>query len=393
LFTVKTVFRIDRPLTSYYPNPPAKSFLLIKVDFCLSGVGAKARRHCTKERKLKLAKQRESAKNSVKIPSSEMKDEFIIVERIFSHNEDSMTIGLANIRAIVPDIEANKDKMARAVEIFKSKGVNVAIFPEFSFSGYFWEDTKACRRYMDRAVIENHTEWIDKTLKPMIDDELRPIVFNNLRKASKEKYFNATFILVEPEEFDYLKEENMYNKIFLPPLEKIYTETGGDDRLVVDTKWGRFGFTTCYDFLFSQLLLEYAKIDKVDAIIQIASWRSLARRDYPGMNVGSDTYYGYLWDTVMPAKSATNQVWTIACNAVGAHGITGAHFWGGSGIWAPSGIKLLQASHLNEELLIIHNVDIKGQRVLEKDDFNYALDFESIHRAVHGKRTFTRIEG
>jgi predicted amidohydrolase len=111
------------------------------------------------------------------------------------------------------------------------------------------------------------------------------------------------------------------------------------------------------------------------------------------MNVGTDTYYGYLWDTVLPAKSAVNQVWTIACNAVGTHGITGAHFWGGSGIWSPSGMNLLQASHINEELLIIHNVDIKGQRAREKDDFNYALDFESIYRPLQGQRTFTRIKG
>ena len=304
-----------------------------------------------------------------------------------------MTIGLANIRAIVPDIEANKDKMARAIDIFKAKKVNVAIFPEFSLSGYFWEDTGTCRRYMDNAVIENHSRWIDSTLRPMLDDELRAIVFNNIRRGPAEKYYNTIFILASVEDFDYLDEKNTYDKIFLPHLEKVYTETGGDDRLVIDTRWGRFGFTTCYDYLFSQLLLEYAKIDKVDAIVQLASWRSLARRDYPEMNVGSDTYYGYLWDTVMPAKSATNQVWTIACNAVGTHGVTGAHFWGGSGIWAPSGINLIQASHLNEELLIVHNVDIKGQRALEKDDFDYAVDFESIYRPIHGKRAFTRIKG
>jgi predicted amidohydrolase len=340
-----------------------------------------------------LAKERDIIKGVVRTSSFEKKDEFIIIERVFSHDDKNLTIGLANIRAMVPNIEANKDKMARAAAVLKSKGANVAIFPEFSLSGYFWEDTKACWRYMDNAVIENHTEWIEKTLRPMLDEDFRAIVFNNIRKGPKRKYFNATFILPVVEEFDYLKEENMYNKIFLPHLEKVYTETGGDDRLVLDTKFGRFGFTTCYDFLFSQLLLEYAKIDKVDAIIQIASWRSWARRDYPNMNVGSDTYYGYLWDTVMPAKSATNQVWTIACNAVGSHGITGAHFWGGSGIWAPSGMKLLQASNINEELLIIHNVDIKGQRALEKDDFDYALDFDSIYRPVHGKRTFTRIQG
>ena len=48
-----------------------------------------------------MAKPRKSVENSVKIPSSEMKDEFIIVERIFSYNENNMTIGLANIRAMV----------------------------------------------------------------------------------------------------------------------------------------------------------------------------------------------------------------------------------------------------------------------------------------------------
>jgi predicted amidohydrolase len=339
-----------------------------------------------------LTKEREAIKQLMKTPSSETRDEFIIKERVFSHAEGNLTIGLANIRAMVPDIEANKDKMARAVDIFKSRGVNVAVFPEFSFSGYFWEDAKACWRYMDDAVIENHTDWVDKTLKPLLDDALKAIVFNNIRTGPAKKYFNSTFTVTADDDFDYLKPENTYDKIFLPHLEKVYTETGGDDRLIIDTRWGRFGFATCYDFLFSQLLLEYAKIDKVDAIIQIASWRSMARRDYPGMNVGSDTYYGYLWDTVIPSKSATNQVWTIACNAVGTHGITGAHFWGGSGLWAPSGINLLQASNHNEELLIIHNVDIKGQRALEKDDFNYALDFESIYRPVHGKRAFTRIQ-
>lgn len=86
-----------------------------------------------------------------------MKDEFVIIERAFSYDESNLSIGLANIRAIVPDIEANKDKMASATEIFRQKGVNIAIFPEFCFSGYFWENTNEYRRYMDRAVIGNET--------------------------------------------------------------------------------------------------------------------------------------------------------------------------------------------------------------------------------------------
>ena len=159
---------------------------------------------------------------------------------------------------------------------------------------------------------------------------------------------------------------------------------------MLQTRHGRLGFTTCYDYLFNELLREYAMGEGVDAIVQVASWRGAGNRDYPGMNLRTDHYYGALWDFVMPANSATNQVWTIACNAVGRHGISGAAFWGGSGIWAPSGMCLIQASHVNEELVIVHNVDIEGATESEKDDFDYGFDFQQIYRPMEGGRTFTR---
>ncbi len=317
------------------------------------------------------------------------KTDFLVAERYCSDNEKKLSVGLANIEAAVPDIEANKAKMLRVAEIFKERKVNLAIFPEFCLSGYFWEDHEACRHYMDQAVIENHLDWVEKSLRPMLDNNFRGIIFNNIRRGSGDKYLNTTYVLSA--RHDCLQHGDVYDKTFLPTIEKIYTETGGDDRLVIDTSAGRFGFTTCYDFMFAQLLLEYAKLDEVDAIVQVASWRSMARRDYPKMNVKTDVYYGYLWDLMLAAASATNQVWTIACNAVGTHAITGAKFWGGSGIWAPSGMPLVQASRVNEELLIVHNLDIKAQRQEEQDDFNYALDFNSIYRPIHGKRSFTRI--
>jgi predicted amidohydrolase len=43
-----------------------------------------------------------------------------------------------------------------------------------------------------------------------------------------------------------------------------------------ESGWGRFGFTTCYDYLFSHLLQEYSLRDKVDGIVQVASWRAAA---------------------------------------------------------------------------------------------------------------------
>ena len=315
--------------------------------------------------------------------------DFLIAERYFSHDESNLSIGLANIHASVPDIEANKAKILRATEIFKERKVNVAIFPEFCLSGYFWEEEKECRFYMDQALIENHQDWISSVLKSCLDDDFRAIVLNNIRRGNGGKYLNTTMIVAR--DHYNLDAGGIYDKTFLPSLEKIYTVSGKDDRLVVDTPHGKFGFTTCYDIMFTQLLLEYTKIDEVDAVVQLASWRAMARRDYPEMNVKTDTYYGYLWDLVMASTAATNQVWVIACNAVGVHAVTGARFWGGSGIWAPSGLPLLQASRVNEELLIAHNIDIMAHREFEKDDFNYAMDFQSIYRPIEGKRAFSRI--
>ena len=318
-------------------------------------------------------------------------DGFLVVERSYSDDATRPTVGLANLHAVVPGIEENKAKVERACRVFKERGVNVAVFPEFCLSGYFWEDEEACWEYMEEAVTERHLGWVDDHLRPLLDERFRAIVLNNITRGTGRKFRNTTFIVAD-EISDPLADEFSYQKVFLPGIEKTYTESGRDDRLIVSGRSNRqkLGFTTCYDFLFNDLLREYAVVDQVDAIIEIASWRAAATRDYPGMNVRTDLYYGDLWDSVLPAASATNQVWTIACNAVGQHAISGATFWGGSGIWAPSGLKLIQASHFNEELVVVHNIDVEGARRQEKDDFDYAFDFTEIYRPMRDGRGYTR---
>ena len=310
-------------------------------------------------------------------------DGFQVLERTYSNDETLPTVGLANIHAVVPGIEANKQKILDAVGVFAELGVNVAIFPEFALSGYFWEDEPACRAYMDQALTEEHLDWIDDDLRPLCGDELQAIVLNNLTGGPDGKYRNRTMVISELVE-DPLEADSSYDKVYLPGIEKLYTSSGTDDRLVLrGTRIpATFGFTTCYDYLFVEELREYAFGDGVDAIIQVASWRAGANREYPLMNVRSDRYYGQLWDMTMAASSAQNQVWTFAANAVGRHGVTGETFWGGSGVWAPSGICLVQASHHNDELLVVHNVDVVGARRFELDDFNYEFDFRQVHRQM-----------
>src|SRR5215218_198743 len=114
--------------------------------------------------------------------------DFSVVERTYSDDPSKFSIGIANIEAVVPDIEANKEKILRAAEIFREQGVNVAVFPEFCLSGYFWDDDVACRRYMDAAVTERHRDWIDNELRSVLGGDLRGVVLNNLSEGEAGQY-------------------------------------------------------------------------------------------------------------------------------------------------------------------------------------------------------------
>lgn len=143
---------------------------------------------------------------------------------------------------------------------------------------------------------------------------------------------------------------------------------------------------------FTQIFQEYAMIDKIDGFIQLASWRGSSERDYPGMGIKVDHYYGFIWDLMASSQAAFNQAWVLSCNSVGTQERGDYEFWGGSGLWAPSGVKLFEGSNNKEELIVVHNVDIQGQVEYEHDDFYYFDDFIRIYDSIEGLRTFTRME-
>ncbi len=139
-------------------------------------------------------------------------DGFQVIDRTYSEDASFATVGLANIHAVVPGIEENKAKIERAARIFGELGVNVAIFPEFALSGYFWDDEPACRAYMDQALTENHLDWIQEVLVPLCTGDLRAIVLNNLTAGPAGGYRNRTFV-VSPLVDDPLSRDSSYDKV------------------------------------------------------------------------------------------------------------------------------------------------------------------------------------
>ena len=293
----------------------------------------------------------------------------------FSDDHSRLTVGLANLHAVVGDIDANRNKILYALARFKEVKVNMAVFPEFCFSGYFWDDPDQCRSYMDQATLENQSVWLQENLESMLNDTLQYVVLNGLLSNSKpgKPYLNSTLVIQK--ESDYFDLKNTYLKTCLPGIENDYCESGGGKRLILNTPWGKFGLITCYDLCFPPIMHAYAIEDNVDGIIVIASWRRNSRRTYPGLGIETKGYYAYHWKIMLPGMAAMNQTWMIACNAVGRHSLSDNVFCGCSGLWAPSGINLARCSEDSEELLIIRNINIKGERDREKQEFDYFADY------------------
>lgn len=381
---------------------------------------------------------------------SVLANDIVVIERVCSAEKNALNLALANIHNRVSEtpagiengksIEDNKAKMLKLVDLAKKKGVNMVLFPEFSLTGYFWPDPgwhkrkgpdpkshvnlkdeqrkrdphgdmyaaydpkgyPSCWAYMNKGALDHHKDWLRK-LKAELDDTLKYIIFNALRRdpsnpfpmaGPQNKFLNSTYVVdkdFDCEDLSKNEATHIYDKTFLPGIENVYERSGQDDVLVINTPWGRFGFTTCYDMCFSQLYETYGMKNRVDGVIQLASWRGPAVRAYPMMNIRTDQYYGYQWNIMAAARAITNQIWMIACNSVGVQHKGGYTFWGGSGLWAPSGIPLFQASSVEEQLCILHQVDIQNEVETEDDDFDFYDSFIEVYQAIPGKRAFTRM--
>ena len=347
-------------------------------------------------------------------------DVYHLREVLFS-KEKGITIGLANIRNYT-SIKNNKNKIVRVIDQLKKYNVNMIIFPEFSLTGYFWlgedqKESEACWNYMNNGVLNKHMSWLKTQVRSKLDDKLEYIIFNSIRDnpatasepGLKKKFLNSTYVIDKTFDGDTLEaneKTHIYDKTFLPGIENIYTTTPKTDYLIITNKdeskykyWEKIGFTTCYDMCFSEIYQEYAWVHGVQAILELASWRATGSKDYgkrtydleckacetcewKPCTVRDLNYYGFQWNVMASDRAATNQIWMIAANAVGWQEKGGYKFWGGSGVWTPSGIKVVEASHDMEELIVVRNLPLSQYLESERERFNYEDDFNKVYRPI-----------
>lgn len=302
----------------------------------------------------------------------------MVQEAFFSTHTVNISIGIANINSMAGDLENNKQKIIKALDYFSRAGVNLVIFPEYCLSGYFWEPENNCRSYMETACMDHMKDWLDDVIESYINDTLKYIVLNGLLMNSRVpgKYFNTSIVLDHTRR--YFEKDRSYRKTFIPGFEKPYVTSGKNDYLVLETQWGNFGFLTCYDICFPQFTQNLVYEKGADALIVNAVWRKQGKREYKGLNISESFYYQRQWNMIITAIALQNQIWVMAANAVGSHSIDELNFCGCSGIWAPSGINQIKGSDIKEELIILHHIDMIGENMKERMEYDYTEDFRDI---------------
>lgn len=156
-----------------------------------------------------------------------------VLERTFSNNEEQPTVLVANLH-ISSNVATNLSRMEEVVEVAHRKRANIVIFPELCVTGYVWDDggSGAVSELLD----EGESSSVSGTIQGIHDSlgtdgrGLEYVFYNNVCRKNGA-FYNSTFVLNRS--IDHNREEYIYDKVFLPPLEQRYFQQGRDKRLTI----------------------------------------------------------------------------------------------------------------------------------------------------------------
>jgi len=219
------------------------------------------------------------------------------------------------------DPAANVESLRRTLRDLKTRGVDLAVFPECFLTGY-------CFRSREEAL-EGAIRRDDPALARIVAcvDELDAGAIVGFAETDGERVYN-TAALFEPGEAPWF-----YRKTHLPELGLDKFVTPGEDLPVFDTRWGKIGILICFD----QRQPEAARVLAMKGAELIAlptNWPEGAENSAEVMCV---------------ARAAENRVFYAACNRAGEERTF--RFIGRSKIIAPNG-AILAAAGAEEETLV-----------------------------------------
>ncbi len=245
-----------------------------------------------------------------------------------------MTVRVAacQIDPTIGEVEANLDRISRAVAEAAEGGARLAVLPEAAITGYAFASLDEARPVARQAAALGETR-----LRQLAAAHDMAIVCGTL-EAVGDEVFNAAH-LVTPD-----GRHHLYRKMHLPFLGvDRFVTPGPEPPFVVEAAGMRVGLLICYDLRFPEAARVCA-LDGADIICLPTNWP-----------VGVDFHP----DLFAPARAAENHCYLLAADRVGTE--RGTTFMGRSVFVDPDGTRVGVASDTDEELLY-GEVDVAAAR-------------------------------
>lgn len=245
----------------------------------------------------------------------------------------SLTLGLAQIKTKLGDVQANCDKHLAYVDQALAQGTQLLCFPELSLTGYVLQDlvpTVACRPTTD-----------DPIFKPLLEASRQlDLMVGFVDEDSRHRFYIAAAYLSKGQVL------HVHHKVYLPTY-GMFDEgrffAWGNSIRAFDTPWGRVGMLICEDFWHASppYLLW---LDGADILLMHSA--SPGRGLDDGEQLGSARWVEH----VNRAYASLYTSFVVHTNRTGFE--DGLNFWGGSTIFDPDGETAIQGPPFDEALTV-----------------------------------------
>ncbi len=236
------------------------------------------------------------------------------------------TLCLAQMKLRFGDPEENLTRVREWVKKARSAQADLVLFPELWASGYDLESSAAYAAPLGRGMFDAVSE---------LAREHGVVIGGSLLEKDGSRIYN-TFAL-------YDRDGSLlahYRKIHLfRLLDEEKWLTAGNEIVVVDTRWGKIGLSTCYDLRFPEMYRAYA-LAGVKLILVVAEW--------PQSRIAH-------WWNLLQARAIENQVYVAAVNKVGRS--QGAKLGGQSAVLNPWGDAVVRGGQDEVLLTVTINLD------------------------------------
>ncbi|QYN50640.1 MULTISPECIES: carbon-nitrogen hydrolase [Apibacter] len=240
------------------------------------------------------------------------------------------------------NIENNIEKAIEGIKKAASQGAQIVCLQELFTSLYFCDVENYDNFKIAETIPGPTTDRLGK-----VAAELNVVIVASLfEKRAKGLYHNTTAII--DADGQYL---GKYRKMHIPDdpayYEKFYFTPGDLGYKVFQTKYAKIGVLICWDQWYPEASRITALLGAEILFYPTAiGWASTQNED-----TNIEQYNA--WQTIQRSHAIANGVHTVSVNRVGYEQDGAMKFWGGSFVSNPFGTILQQASHENEEVMVV----------------------------------------